>query len=83
MPATLAFSRNKDFSLIFRPIKFLTLNCGDASLTRSAPPILTADLINGYAIAIKRVSAMRGRREPTPMTKPGLTSGEGLRAIMY
>jgi hypothetical protein len=29
------------------------------------------------------ISAMRGRREPAPMTKPGRTSGAGLRTMIY
>jgi hypothetical protein len=37
----------------------------------------------GLVLAIKRVSAMRGRREPAPMTEPGRTSGAGLRTMIY
>jgi hypothetical protein len=37
----------------------------------------------GLVLAIKRVSAMRGRREPAPMTEPGRTSGAGLRTMVY
>jgi hypothetical protein len=37
----------------------------------------------GWVLPITRVSVMRGRREPVPLTKRGRTSGAGLRTMIH